>query len=170
MRDLNIHLYKKITLEQALCGGNFVIQLNEGRLVKVQLKPGISDGQKIRLKSFGLASADGMQKGDALITLNVLDHPFFKVAGLDINSIFVVSPAEAMSGTVKQIQGPDGKKIAVRIAPNSKNGDVVTVKGAGLKRNDEAGDIHFQIQIEELEELNEFFKTSLLNQKGELPN
>lgn len=170
MKDLNIYLHKKITLEQAVCGGNFIIQLNTGRTVKILLKPGVMDGHKIRLKNHGLVSDDGSQKGDAFITLNVLEHPFFKVDGLDIKSDFVISPAEAVNGIVKKLPGPDGKKMVIRVPPNTKDGDIVTVKGAGLNVNDKKGDMHFHIRIENIDELNEFFMSSLLNQTAKLLN
>ncbi|MCB0282416.1 MAG: hypothetical protein H6627_02395 [Calditrichae bacterium] len=163
MENLNISFHKNITLQQAYCGAYFTIQIPNGEIVKVFLKPGTPDGHVLRLKRLGNVSDDGQNMGDAFIKLKIIDHPLYKLNGLDINAIYVITPAEALMGAVKKIPGPDGKILAFRIAPNSKTGDTVIIEDAGLKNGDKKGNIVFTLQIENLEHLNEFFKNSLLN-------
>lgn len=170
MSDLNICLHKNITLEQAYIGSYFTIRIPGGERVKVHLKPGTPNGHVLRLKKLGNVSDDGQDMGDAFIKLRIIDHPLYKLNGLDINAHFVVTPAEAFMGTVKKVPGPDGKIIVFRIAPNSKSGDTIVIKAAGLKNGDKTGDIIFTIQIEKIDFLDDFYKSLFVNYEESLFN
>ena len=169
MKNLNIRLHKNITIQEALCGTNFTIQFEDGKKVKVKLQPGVYNGQVIRLKNFGLSDDNG-ERGDTYITLNLLDHPFFKIKGLSLEAIFIVSPDEALNGAVKNFPGPDGKIIPVRIAPRSQNGDIICIKGAGLKKDNKFGNLNLIIQIENQDEWNKLFNSVFNNQSDFLLN
>ncbi|KAA3617133.1 MAG: hypothetical protein D8M58_03930 [Calditrichaeota bacterium] len=149
MNKNNIIYHKNITLEQALSGGNFFIYLDNGKKVKVNIHPGVNNGQIIRLKDFGDLS-DTEIKSDIFIELKVLDHPLYKIQGVDLHAPLVVTPAEAQIGCSKTMPGPDGKKLTVAVPAGSKHGNKVIVENAGISGKDETGNIHFEILIEDI--------------------
>ena len=168
MKKADIYYHKNITLEQVISGGNFVIFLQNGKKVKVNINPGVKDGQVIRLLEAGQNAEMGVM-GDVLIELKVMDHPLYKLHGLDLHAALILSPAEAELGCLKTMPGPNGKKISVKVLPKSKQGDIVIVEKAGIKKNAEIGSIHFEIKIEEINAFEAIFKaTHLSNQNNSL--
>ncbi len=162
MNKSNLYFHKNITLEQALAGGNFYIHLDTGEKVKVNLNPGIKDGQIIRLKELGQIT-ETENGGDVLIKLKVMDHPLYKLQNLDLHAVLIISPAEAELGCSKTMPGPDGKKLTVGVLPKSKNGQIICVENAGIKKNDKTGNILFEIIIEDLTSFESIFETALLS-------
>lgn len=157
---LNRHYYKNITLEQAFVGGNFKIQLENGHMVKVKLKPGSYTGQIIRLKNL----KDDIYKGkvsDTLITINVLDHPLYRINGLNLEAAIVVMPAEAKLGVYKKLLGPDGAELEIKIPKDSRSNQNIVIPGKGLRQNENMGDIIFQLRIEDLTALEDEIKQNL---------
>ena len=75
----------------------------EGRLereesLKVRIKPGTRDGQRIRLAGRGNAGTMGAPAGDLYIIIRVGEHPVFKRDGDDIYLTVPVTVSEAASG------------------------------------------------------------------------
>ena len=165
MNKSNIYYHKNITLEQALAGGNFQIYLQNGKKVKVDIKPGINDGQIIRLKEMGQMGEKG-SRGDVLIKLNVMDHPLYKLHGLDLHALLILTPAEAELGCLKTMPGPDGKKLSVKVPPKSKQGTIVVLENGGIRKNENRGNIRFEVVIEDLNAFEAIFQTNLLSNSG----
>ena len=146
MTSLDKRYFKNITLEQALIGGKFRIQLEDGSTVKVILKPGSYTGQVIRLKREEDPISKKLLK-DTLITLNVLDHPMYRIDGLNLEAIVVLTAAEVKMGTSKKLPGPDGGFIEINIPKDSKQDQKIVIKEKGLRQKYLSGDIIFQIKI-----------------------
>jgi len=159
MNKTNLRFRKNITLEQALSGGNFFIQLENEKKVKVNINPGVSDGQIIRLKDANQITDSGY-RGDVLIELKVLDHPLYKLNGLDLHAELILTPAEAFLGCSKKMPGPDGNKLIVKVPSKSKKGDLVIVENAGITKSDKIGNIRFELLIDDLNSLDSIFEDS----------
>lgn len=158
--------YKNITLEQALTGGYFKIQLQNGHKVKVVLKPGVYSGKIIRLKNS--EPHENGKLNDIYIELNVMDHPLYHIEGLNVKAPLIVTSAEAKMGATKQLIGPDGKLISLEVLPDSENGHEIIIKNAGLSDKYNKGDIVYQLKVinwidEELIDLKNVGNTSMLN-------
>jgi len=165
MNNINYLYQKNITLEQAIAGGNFKIQTENGQTIKVKLKPGSFNGQVIRLK--GSENTDSNKQNDTFIELKVLDHPLYSVDGLNLNALLVITPADAEVGCVKNFPGPNGKPVKARVNPKSKEGQEVVVKGAGLSDKENTGDIIYKIRIDFLDDLDE---VTLMNDLSDVEN
>lgn len=162
MNNINQIYHKNITLEQALLGGIFKIQLENGKTVKVKLKPGCFSGQIIRLKDLGLLN-NGVQS-DAFIELKVLDHPVYAVDGIDLHATFMISPVEALTGCSKIITGPNGKPLTVVILPDSEDGAEIRILRGGLSDRQKTGDLIYTVKINYL---NEITKAVINNQNND---
>jgi curved DNA-binding protein len=162
MNKSDLFYHKNITLEQAMTGGNFYIHLENEKKVKVHIAPDINDGQIVRLKEMGQMNETG-NRGDVFIELKIMDHPLYKLHGLDIHAVLVLSPVEAALGCSKTLPGPDGKKLTVKVPEKSKHGDIVIVENEGIKKNDKIGDIHFELLLEDINAFDAIFDAVLLS-------
>lgn len=117
-----------------------------GKNVNVKIPAGMQSGQTLRLKGLGYAGTNGGAAGDALITVNVEEHPYFKNDGLNILLDLPISVVEAIKGakiTVPTIRG----KVAVTVPPYSSSGEKLRLKGQGMKSKTAQGDEIINLQI-----------------------
>lgn len=117
-----------------------------GKNVNVKIPAGTQSGQTLRLKGLGGAGMNGGENGDALITVNVDEHPYFKNDGLNILLDLPISIVEAIKGakiTVPTVSG----KVAVKVPPYSSSGDKLRLKGQGMKTKSSTGDEIITLQI-----------------------
>jgi DnaJ-class molecular chaperone len=70
-----------VPLEDAVHGAKTRVILPTGKTLEVSVPAGIEDGKQIRLKGQGQASQAGGEAGDALVTVRIAKHPFFRIDG-----------------------------------------------------------------------------------------
>ncbi len=99
-RDVEAKL--TLPLEKAYRGGRERIRLEDGRSLEVDMRPGMRDGQKIRLKGQGI---DG---GDLYLKITVSSHPFFQLQDKDLFCRIPLTPSEAIVGGAVEIPTIDG--------------------------------------------------------------
>jgi len=131
-------------MEQALSGKQVKIQLPDGRNVTLKLKDGLYHGQLIRLKEAHAGEPEAL-----VLQVNVLEHPFYTMAGLDIHADILISPAEAHSGVIRTMPGPDGRPLRIRIPAGVREGDEIRVTGVGFRKGAQQGDVIFIVHIDE---------------------
>lgn len=122
-------------------------QVNLGdKNINVKIPAGSQSGQTLRLKGLGNPGINGGASGDALITLNVADHPYFQRDNLNIMLTLPISLKEAIKGakiTVPTING----KVAVKVPSYSSSGEKLRLKGQGIKDKSSTGDEIITLQI-----------------------
>lgn len=140
-RDL--HMKLDLTLEEAFLGCTRTVRVNlpvresSGRVVEklktlqVQVPPGISQDQKIRMKHQGAPGPTGTQNGHLYLEVNLLPHAVFSVEGRDISVRLPVAPWEAVLGAEVAVPTLNGE-IKLKIPPNSQNGKRFRLKGKGM--------------------------------------
>jgi curved DNA-binding protein len=137
-----------ISLEEAFNGGPKQISLN-GQLLKLTLKPGIQEGQVIRLKSKGGEGANGGPAGDLLITIHIAKHARYEVKGNDIYFDQPVDLYKAVLGGKIPVQLID-KQIMMDIPAGTDSDKKFRLKGMGMHlfdQPDTRGDAYVRIQI-----------------------
>ena len=117
-----------------------------GKNVNVKIPAGMQSGQTLRLKGLGGAGLNGGENGDALITVNVDEHPYFKNDGLNVLLDLPISVVEAVKGAKITVPTVNGK-VAVKVPPYSSSGDKLRLKGQGMKTKSAAGDEIITLQI-----------------------
>lgn len=130
---------------EAACGIEKQVNLG-GKSVNVKIPAGTQDGQTLRLKGMGNAGINGGANGDALITIGVNAHPYFKADNLNILLDLPISVVEAVQGakiTVPTING----KVMVTVPPMSSSGEKLRLKGQGIKTKNGQGDEIITLQI-----------------------
>jgi curved DNA-binding protein len=139
-----------LTLEEAAHGGTREIALSdpatgERKNLSVKIPAGVRAGQKIRLAGQG-SRGRGSKAGDLLLKIEIEPHPRFKVEGNDLHAKLDVSPWEAALGgeaTLETLQGD----VRVKIPAGSSSGRRIRLRGKGLARGGERGDLIAEIRI-----------------------
>jgi DnaJ-class molecular chaperone len=146
-RGRDITLPVDIDFLEAIRGKRQRVPTSDGRTLDVVIPPGVTDGQKLRLKSQGGAGIQGGPPGDALIELRIRPHAYFRREGDNIHLNLQISIVEAVEGakiTVPTASGP----VTLTIPENSNTGNTLRLKGKGVT---EKGDqlVHLQVMLPE---------------------
>ncbi|MCW6512372.1 DnaJ C-terminal domain-containing protein [Lichenifustis flavocetrariae] len=119
--------------------------LPEGGSLEVRISPGLESGQVLRLRGKG---APGDPPGNALIEVEVAEHPLFTREGRDIHLALPVTVAEAVLGgpvSVPTIAGP----VTMTIPVHSESGTKLRLRGKGVPASagHPAGDAYVTLRI-----------------------
>ncbi|MGA1591601.1 MAG: DnaJ C-terminal domain-containing protein [Candidatus Nanopelagicaceae bacterium] len=112
----------------------------------VRIPAGISDGGKVRVKGRGEPGEAG--PGDLYVIVNVVAHPVFSRKGENIHLTVPVTFTEAALGADIPVPTLEGDEVKLRIAPGTANGKTFRVKGRGVKKGVNAGDLIVSIEVQ----------------------
>ena len=121
-------------------------QGNAPQTITVRIPAGISDGGKIRVKGRGAPGEAG--PGDLYVLIHVAPHPIFSRKGENIHVNVPVTFTEAALGADISVPTVDGDEVKVRLAPGTQNGKTLRVKGRGVKKGVNAGDLMVSIEVQ----------------------
>ena len=112
----------------------------------VRIPSGISDGGKVRVKGRGEPGEAG--PGNLYVIVNVVPHPVFSRKGENIHLTVPVTFTEAALGADIPVPTLEGDEVKLRIAPGTSNGKTFRVKGRGVKKGVNAGDLMVSIEVQ----------------------
>jgi len=127
-QDLSAEL--PISLEEAYEGGARILSIGD-KQIRLTLKPGIWDRQKIKIAGKGAAGPKGGENGDLYITFIIKPHPDYRLEGTDLFKDIPVSVYAAMLGSTLKVKTISGS-FELKIPPATKNGTVFRLKGKGF--------------------------------------
>lgn len=138
----------QISLEEAYSGTVRQLEL-DGQKLKLTLKPGIKDGQVLRLKGKGSKGMNGGSDGDLYLTIRVAEHPHFKRRENDLHCDISVDLYTAILGgqtVIRTLKNP----IKLTISKETENGKVLRLKGMGMPKygnENEFGDLYAKVNV-----------------------
>ena len=136
----------KVSLTDAATLASQRITLGDGKTIDLKLPAGVEDGTQMRLGGKGEAGPGG--NGDAIVTIEIQPHPFFKRDGDNLRIDLPLTLAEALGGTKVKVPTADGA-VMLTVAPGSSSGRTLRLKGKGMTRKDGSrGDQLVTLQIE----------------------
>jgi molecular chaperone DnaJ len=135
------------------CGGSGEVRAR--RKIAVTVPEGTESGTKIRLKGQGGHGARSGPPGDLLINFTVQPDRFYKREGLDLIGRVPINIAQATLGSRVSVKTIDGKKVSIRIPPSTPSGKRFRVRGQGVKKGEERGDLIVEVEIVVPEKLTE---------------
>jgi molecular chaperone DnaJ len=121
-------------------------QIDISKGLTVRIPAGISDGGKVRVKGRGEPGEAG--PGDLYVIVLVVPHPIFSRKGENIHVTVPVSFTEAALGADIPVPTLEGDEVKVRIAPGTQNGKTFRVKGRGVKKGVNSGDLMVTIEVQ----------------------
>ncbi|MCM8558489.1 DnaJ C-terminal domain-containing protein [Sphingomicrobium sediminis] len=122
------------------------VKLSGGKTLDMKLPAGVEDGTKIRLAGQGEEGAGG--KGDAIVTIAIAGHKYFKRDGNDIRIDLPITLKEAVQGAKVKVPTVDGA-VTMTIPKGTSGGTVMRLKGKGFsKKTGGRGDQLVTLEIE----------------------
>jgi molecular chaperone DnaJ len=126
------------------CGGSGHVP--DEQVVRVRIPPGADDGTRLVVPGKGAPGAGGAAPGDLIIETRVRSHPHFRREGLDLFLTLPVTLDEAYSGAKVPVPTPDGT-VQLKIPPLSQNGSRLRLRGKGVVRADQRGDLYAELSV-----------------------
>jgi DnaJ-class molecular chaperone len=122
------------------------ITLADGKTIDVKLPQGLEDGTKIRLAGKGEDGPGG--RGDAIVTIEIAPHRFFRREGNNIRLELPVTLKEAVLGAKVKVPTPEGP-VMLTVPKGTTSGKVLRLKGRGFTdRNGQRGDQLISVEID----------------------
>ncbi|QNF35693.1 J domain-containing protein [Adhaeribacter swui] len=159
-----------VFMEEAFHGVKKTFTLHDKSL-RINIKPGVEDGQVIRLKGNGGPGRNGAEPGDLYITLRVPADPRFTRQGNDIYIDAQVPVYRAALGGDFFVDTLDGQ-LKLKIKPETKNGTLLRLKGKGFpvyNQPGQFGDLYVKVVLQLPEALTDKEK-ELFQQLAQLRN
>lgn len=146
-KDLEASL--PLSWEEAYHGCEKILQAKDER-IKIKIKPGSHNMQKIRVKGKGGHAAHGGTRGDLYITLKVPENGKYERKGNDLYAKQKVDLYTAVLGGKVTVETPS-KSISVSIPAGTASGKKLRLKGLGApfqSMPSRVGDFYVEIEVE----------------------
>lgn len=130
------------------CSGRGTV--NKTKQIKVDVPPGVEDGNKLRVRAEGDAGPNGGPAGDLYIFLKVKSDSKFRREGTEIYSDAPISYADAILGTSLKVPVVDGE-VTIKVPAGTQPEQVLRVKGNGAPALGDAtrrGDHYVTVKID----------------------
>jgi curved DNA-binding protein len=138
-----------ISLEEAYAGSTRLIKL-DGQTIRITIKPGITDGQVLRISGKGGAGYGGGPGGELYLTVRIMPHPEFERKGNDLHVDMPVALYTAVLGGKTQVRTLKDT-VKVDIPAGTPNGTVLRLRGLGMPvygRKNEFGNLFVNVVIQ----------------------
>ena len=144
------------------CAGSGYI--SSRKKIQVTIPAGIDDGQSIRIAGKGEPGANGCQRGDLLVEVNVMRHPIFQRQDYNLYSTAPISFVQAALGGDVRISTIDGD-VLFPIKAGTQTDTKIRLKGKGvpsLRNKNLRGDQYVTLVVQVPEKLSAAQKEALL--------
>ena len=140
-----------VSFMDAVLGGKKQVTMADGAKLNVSIPKGIETGKTIRLKGQGEPGMNNGPSGDALIQIEVQEHPVFSRNGLDIEITLPLTLYEAALGGKVEVPTIKGA-VGLNIPAGSSSGKVLRLKGRGIETARKKGDqlVTLSLQMPEM--------------------
>ncbi|QDY78024.1 molecular chaperone DnaJ [Streptomyces qinzhouensis] len=118
------------------------------RTMQVRIPPGVSDGQRIRLRGKGAPGERGGQAGDLYVVVHVGEHPVFGRRGDNLTVTVPVTYTEAVLGGEIKVPVLGGPPVTLKLPQGTPNGRTMRARGKGAVRKDGTrGDLLVTVEV-----------------------
>lgn len=142
----------RISLEDAHRGARLNLQLADeqggARTLEVTIPPGVSEGQKLRLRGRGGKGRHGGGDGDIYLHITLVPHPVFRADGHDLYLDLALAPWEAALGADVEVPTLDGP-VLLTVPAGTRAGRRLRLRARGLANGRGGrGDLHAVVRID----------------------
>jgi molecular chaperone DnaJ len=117
--------------------------------LRVKVPPGIDEGQRLKMRGEGEASAGGGQPGDLYVQIAIRPHEIFQRQDAEIVCDVPISYATAALGTEIEVPTLEGL-TKLKIPSGTESGKIFRLKNKGIQilGSNQRGDQHVRVTIE----------------------
>jgi molecular chaperone DnaJ len=130
-------------------------EVRSRKRVLITAPAGVDTGSKIRLKGQGGKGVNGGPAGDLLITFEVQPDPEWRREGLDVIRSVPVNIAQATLGSRITVRTLEEKQVALRLPPGTDSGKRFRIRGQGIEKGGQRGDMIVEVAITVPDQINE---------------
>ena len=144
--DLETEIY--ISLEEAYHGSTRQLTV-DGETLQIKIKPGVYEGQVLRMKEKGGHGTSGGQRGDIYMKVHIEKHPHFERKKDDVYCDISVDLYTIILGGKTMIRTLKGT-MKIDIPKGTENGKIFRLKGLGMPKfgkENEFGDLYAKINV-----------------------
>ena len=144
--DYETHI--ELTLEDAYRGASRILNVNNQR-IDIKFKPGIADGQTMKITGKGLPGKNGGPNGDLIIKARIMPNSHFERKENDIYVKITVDLFKALLGGMATIN-TFGGKIKIKIPKETQPGKTLKLTGQGMplySNPKQHGDLYVVINV-----------------------
>jgi len=125
-----------------------------GRVVRpsrleVKIPPGVNDGSRVRIAGKGGQGPGGGAAGDLYLLVSVRPDSRYERSGDDLHTEVPVTLFDAILGGEVRVPTIEGKKLALKVPPETQNGKVFRLAGQGMPRLGASGrgDLYAKVKV-----------------------
>jgi curved DNA-binding protein len=126
-----------LSLEDAYHGADRIIEL-EMQKIRIHVKPGVEDGQVLRIKGKGAPGYNKGEPGDLYLTIRVAAHHLYTRKGNDLEQQVALDIYTAILGGKVKVHTFTGD-LLVTIPAGTQSGNILRLKGKGMPVYDKSG-------------------------------
>ena len=149
MKGQDYSAVANITLKEAYEGTTRLIELGSKK-IRVKFKPGVKNGQKLKIKGKGAPGRNGGPAGDLYININIAKDTEFIREGNDLRKKIDIDLYTALLGGEVEVNTLDNKKVKIKIPKGTQNGKVFRIKGKGMPKYNTTssfGDLYLEVNV-----------------------
>ena len=142
----------EVTLAEAYTGATRVFELADAdgstKRIEVKIPAGVDEGSRIRIAGQGAPGSAG--RGNLYLIVRLVPDTRFTRDGTTLHTTVDVPLATAMLGGEAHVSTPDGRRLALRIPPETTNGKSFRLRSQGMPRlghADERGDLFAEVSV-----------------------
>ncbi|MHC4715701.1 MAG: molecular chaperone DnaJ [Planctomycetota bacterium] len=124
-------------------------RMRKKRVLTLHVRPGVEDGQGLRVPGEGEPGQEGQLRGDLRCYVRVRPDPLLARSGSDVVCQVPITYTQAALGGVLEVPTLNGKR-EVMVPAGTQHGDVIALRGKGLPdlRTGKTGNQLVQVLIE----------------------
>jgi curved DNA-binding protein len=120
-----------------------------GEKLQMKFKPGVKEGQTLRIKGKGAPGSNNGPRGDIYVTVHVASHPHFERKE---NDLYCEAPVDLYTlilggkATIRTLKG----NIKIDIPKSTDNGKTFRLKGRGMPlfgKENSSGDLYAKVKV-----------------------
>lgn len=143
----------EITLEEAYRGTTRGLEVRDSqghhKQLEVKIPPGVDQGSRVRVAGKGGEGYAGGPSGDLYLVISTKPHPTFERKGTDLHTEIPVPLVVAVLGGEVEVPTLKGKKIALKVPPETQNGQIFRLAGQGMPKLGDTsyGDLYAKVKV-----------------------
>jgi DnaJ-class molecular chaperone len=129
------------------CSGQGAVPRN--KRIQVKIPAGVDTGSKIRVASEGQPGIGGGPRGDLFLVISVKPDVLFERKGDDLYTDVEVELVKAMLGGEAAVPTPDGRRLVLKIPPETQNNSTFRLAGKGMPklRAEGSGNLYARVKV-----------------------
>lgn len=126
------------------CGGDGIKK--ELVVLKIDIPSGIDNGETLEISGQGEAGAHGGRAGNLYINIHIPKHKYLRREGINLYYDLTITFTQAALGAKMDVPTLDGS-VKLDIPSGIQSGTMISLKGKGIKRGRQQGDILVVVKV-----------------------